>query len=260
MKEAWRDLVRHRAVLWMLILRDIKVQYRHAALGFAWAVMKPGILMVVMTVVFSRFARFPSEGFPYSIWVLAALVPWTFFAAALTTGASSLVAHPNLVTKIRFPREILPLAAVGSATFDLLIGLGLFAVLMAVYGIPVTGSIIYAVPLLAILIIWTTAFSLVLAAANVFYRDVRVVAPLLVQVWLFLSPVLYPISVVPDRWKALYAANPMVGVVDGLRRTLLAGHAPDAWTFASAGVASSGFLVIAYLYFKRVEPEFADVV
>lgn len=260
MRAAWRDLWQHRTVLWMLMVRDVKVQYRHAALGLAWAVLKPGLLMVILTVVFSHFARFPSEGFPYSIWVLAALVPWTFFSAALTTGAASLVAHPNLVTKIRFPREILPLAANGSAVLDLGIGMVLLGGLLALYGVPITLYALYAVPLLLILMLWTAAASLLLAAVNVFYRDVRVVTPLLIQVLLFASPVLYPLSVVPEQWRALYALNPMVGIIDGLRRALLAGQSPDPLSFGTALAVSCALAAVAYAYFKRVEPEFADVV
>jgi lipopolysaccharide transport system permease protein len=257
---AWRDLWQHRAVLWMLIRRDIKVQYRHAALGFAWAVLKPGLLMIILTIVFSHFARFPSEGLPYPLWILAALIPWTFFATALTSGASSLVSHHNLVTKIRFPREILPMAANGAAVFDLVIGVTLLGGLMAYFQVPLTIYALYAVPLLLIMVLWAMAVSLLLSAVNVFYRDVRVVTPLLIQILLFASPVLYPLSVVPEKWRMLYAMNPMAGVIDGLRRSLLMGQAPEPLSVATALASTGVLLAVSYLYFKRVEPEFADVV
>lgn len=236
------------------------MRYRQTLLGVSWAVLQPLLMMTIFAIVFSRLAGIPSEGAPYPLFAFVALLPWTFFSTSLTSGTGSLVNHTQLITKVYFPREILPFTYVVAALFDLTIGLGVLALLMVWFEAPFTLAIFYLVPLVVLLAAWSLAVALVLSAAQVRWRDVGVAMPVLVQVWMFVSPVIYPLGVVPDSWRPLYLLNPMAGIINSFRDVLLRGQAPDPTPLLYAVVVTACALPLAYLAFKRTEATMADVI
>ncbi len=255
-----RELWSYRGLFWFLVWRDIKVRYAQTVLGAAWAVLQPVLTMVIFSVIFGRFARLPSAGVPYSVFALAALVPWTYFATAITGASNSLTTNTGLITKIYFPRLLVPSAAAAAGLLDFVISFGFLAVMLLVYGIRPAPQALVVVPLAVMsMLVTVVGAGAWLAALNIQYRDVRFAVPFLVQVWMYVSPVIYPASLVPARYRLLYALNPMVGVIEGFRAGLLgAGNVP--WTDISMSVAV-GALVFATgtLYFRRAERVFADV-
>jgi lipopolysaccharide transport system permease protein len=254
-----RDLWDYRELLYFLTWRDIKVRYKQTALGAAWAVIQPFFTMVVFSVFFGRLAKLPSEGIPYPVFTYCALVPWTYFATALTQSSNSLVDQARLITKVYFPRLLVPAAAVVGGLVDLGISFLVLLAMLLYYGI-VPGPAVLLLPLFALLAALTAlATGLWLSALNVQYRDVRYTIPFLVQFWLFVTPVAYTATLVPERWRPLYALNPMTGVVEGFRWALLGRRdAPGAMLIVS--VASVLLLLIGGLfYFRRMERRFADV-
>ena len=236
------------------------MRYRQTVLGVSWAVLQPLLMMTIFAIVFSRLAGIPSEGAPYPLFAFVALLPWTFFSTSLTSGTGSLVSHTQLITKVYFPREILPLTYVVAALFDFTIGLGVLGLLMAWFEAPFTMAIVYLVPLVLLLAAWSLSVALVLSALQVRWRDVGVAMPVLVQVWMFVSPVIYPLGVVPDTWRPLYLLNPMAGIINSFRDVLLRGQAPDPAPLLYASVVTAGALPLAYLVFKRTEATMADVI
>lgn len=260
MLEHVRVLYRYRDLLWLWTVREIKIRYKQSVLGGAWAILQPLSLMLIFTLVFSLFVRVPTEGLPYPIFAYAALLPWTFFATSISFGVPSLVNNINLVTKIYFPREVLPIAAIGAALVDLALGFVVFLALLAIYQTPLSWQLLWLPLILLTQIVLTLGVTLFAAAVNVFYRDVRFVVPLALQLWMYATPVIYPLSVVPDYLRPVYALNPMVGIIDGYRRTLLLGQAPSAAYLGLAGALALGTLLLAYAYFKRVEWQFADLI
>ena len=254
--EVWQ----HRELLFFLAWRDVKVQYKQAALGVGWAVIQPVVMMVVFSIVFGRFAGLPSDDIPYPLFTFAALVPWQLFAATVQRSSTSVVANTNLVTKVYFPRLIIPLSALAVGVVEFGVAVVVFAGLMAWYGVVPTWHVI-ALPLFVLLALMSAlAVSLWLSAINVKYRDVRYVVPFLVQVGLFITPVAYSVTLVPEGvWRFVYGLNPMAGVVQGFRWALLGAAPPDSLLFAS--VAMTALLLVSGLYyFRRVERFFADVV
>jgi lipopolysaccharide transport system permease protein len=256
-----RELWSFRELLWTLTAREIKVRYAQSFLGVAWAIAQPLALMVAFSVFFGRFAGISSDGLPYPLFSYAALLPWTFFTTCLAFGVPSLVTNTSLVTKVYFPREILPLASVLSAGVDFGAAIAVYGLLMLLYRIQPTFAFLYLLPLLIVQLVFTLAVTLVLSAVNVAYRDVRYALPLVTQIWLYATPVIYPLSVVPEAIRQPYLAiNPMAAVVDGYRRVLVAGSTPDLPTLGIAGLSSTLLLVLSYSYFKRAERSFADVI
>jgi len=256
-----RELVRHGELLYLVTQREIKVRYKQSVLGVLWAVLQPFSLMLVFTVFFSLFARMPSDGIPYPIFSYTALLPWTFFSTSLSFAIPSLIANSNLITKIYFPREIIPLAAVLAAFVDFVIAAVIFVGMLLYYQIAPTWNVLYVVPLLVIQMIFTTGVCLLLSAFTVLYRDVRFTLPLLIQIWMFATPILYPVSIVPAKVRVLYmAANPMAVIIDGYRRAIVQGQPPELRYLANAAVISLVLLWLAYKYFKHLEREFADIV
>ena len=229
-------------------------------LGVAWAVLQPLMMMTVFAIVFSRLAGIPSEGAPYPLFAFVALLPWTFFATAVSSGTGSLVSHAQLITKVYFPREILPLTYVVAGLFDFTMGLGVLALLMAWFDATVTTAVVYLVPLVLLLAAWALAMTLIFSAAQVRWRDVGVAMPVLVQVWMFVSPVIYPLGVVPPAWRPFYLLNPMAGIINGFRDVLLRGQPPDPVPLAYASAVTACVLPLAYLAFKRTEATMADVI
>jgi lipopolysaccharide transport system permease protein len=255
-----REYVGAHELLYFLVLRNLKLRYKQTLLGATWAVLQPLLTMAVFTVIFGRLARLSSDGLPYEVFALAALVPWTYFANALAQAGNSLVDQHQLLTKVYFPRLLLPLAAVLAGLVDLSISCVMLLVVLAGFGIEPSLRLLGA-PAFALLAT-AAAFApgLWLAAFNVRYRDVRYVIPFLVQIWLFATPVAYSGSLVPERWRPVYGLNPMVGVVDGFR-WMIAPAAPFPAAELASGLVAVALVLLAGLFvFRRMEQSFADVV
>ena len=255
-----RELADAHELLYFLVLRSLKLRYKQTALGSAWAVLQPLLTMAVFSVVFGRLARLDSEGLPYPVFAFLALVPWTYFANALTQASNSLVEQQQLLTKVYFPRLLLPLAAVIAGLVDLAIAFVMLVVLLAWYGIAPSVRLLAAPAFVLLAAASALAPGLWLAALNVRYRDVRYVIPFLVQIWLFVTPVAYSSTLVPERWRPLYGLNPMAGVVDGFRWMVAPNAAAPAPTLGASIVAVAVLLTTGLYFFRRMERSFADVV
>jgi lipopolysaccharide transport system permease protein len=255
-----RELWRCRELLYFLVWRDIKVRYKQTMIGAAWAILQPFLTMVVFSILFGGLLSVPSEGVPYPIFSYTALLPWNFFAGALTRSGNSLVSDTNLISKVYFPRLVLPLSAVMSLVLDFAIAFIILLIMMIYYGI-VPGVGVLTLPLFLLLALMTAlACGVWLSAVNIKYRDVAYVIPFLTQFWLFVTPVAYPSTIIPERWRLLYSLNPMVGVVEGFRWALL-GRENLAWDLVFVSVLVVLALLISGLfYFRRMEHQFADVV
>jgi lipopolysaccharide transport system permease protein len=253
-----REIWHARELLYFLVWRDIKVRYKQTVLGVAWSVLQPLLTMVVFTVFFGRLAKVPSDGVPYPLFSLAALVPWTYFATAASNGSSSLVGSQHLIAKVYFPRVLVPLAAVLMPAFDLAISFGMLLVLLAWYHVAPSAAIA-TLPLYGLLGVMTAfAVTLWTSALSVRYRDARYVLPFVIQIWLFLTPVAYPASMIPARWRLLYGVNPMATVVEGFRGALLGTAGPGSMALVSIAVAVSA-LVAGAAYFRSVEGSIVDL-
>jgi len=255
-----RELWRYRDLARQIAARDVTVRYRQTALGIAWAVLQPIAFMVVFSIVFGNLAGLSSEGLPYPLFSLAALVPWTFFSTALLLGSDSLVANSALVAKIYFPRIFIPAGVIAAGLVDLGISLVILFIIVLAWGFVPSAAVLLLPLLIAIAVAAALGLSAALSAVNVRYRDVRYVVPFAIQLWLFATPVAYSSSVISEPWRTLYAINPMVGVVEGFRwATLGTAHAPVALMAVSAASALV-ILVAGLAYFDRVERGFADYV
>lgn len=256
----FRGLVRYREIFVTFVLRDLKVRYTQTLLGVLWAIIPPVTLMVVFNIVFARFARMPSEGIPYPVFVYSALLPWTFFASSLVAATTSVTGSYGIISKIYFPREVLPWSAIAATGVDFLVAATVFVVMTVYFHTPVTWYVLLVVPLLAVQVIFAGGIGLLAAAFNVYYRDVRHALPLLLQLWMYATPIAYPSSLIPDRLRVAYfLINPMAGLIDGYRRVLAHGMAPDPMLTAWAAVSSVGVFALCYRLFKRLEREFVDV-
>ena len=253
------ELWAYRELAGFMALRDVRVRYKQAALGIGWAVFQPLAGAVVFTFVFQRLADVQSDGLPYPVFAFAGLLAWNYTSGAVIKATQSLVSNAGLVTKVYFPRLLIPLAAVLPGLLDLAVTLPVLAVLCIAYDVG-PGWAVLTLPLwIAAAMVVAFAVGLLLAAVNVRYRDVNQAISLAVQLWLFLSPVAYPTSTVPEAWQPVYALNPMVGVVEGFRWCLLGGPAPGPWSLLSAAVTLA-LLGVALVYFQRTERRFADVI
>ena len=256
LKELWE----YRELLYFLIWRDIKVRYKQTVLGAAWAIIQPLFTMIVFSIFFGRLAKIPSDGLPYPIFAYCALLPWQLFAHALTESGNSLVASQNLITKVYFPRLVIPISAVLAGLVDFVIAFVVLLGMMFYYGIVPTAATL-TLPLFILLAIATAlAVGLWLSALNVQYRDVRYTIPFLTQFWLFSTPIAYPSSLVPEQWRPLYGLNPMAGVVEGFRWALLGTANPPGPMLAVSVAVVVALLVGGLYYFRRMEKTFADVV
>ncbi len=254
-----RELWAYRELLYFLVLRDVKVRYKQAALGLAWVVMQPLLTTLILTVFLGMLARVPSDDVPYMLFVFVGLLPWSFFSSAVTNGSNSLVGSAHLITKVYFPRAIIPSAAVGARLVDFAVSVVILAGLMAFYRIGPTVSLL-ALPLLTALVaLLALACVMISAAVNVKYRDVGAVMPVVVQLWMYVSPVLYPSKLVPEGWRWAYSLNPMVGIVENFRAAVFG--RPFDWRALSISAAYTVVLLVCASYvFRRVEREFADVI
>ena len=243
----------------MLTLRDIKVRYKQTVLGFTWAIIQPVMLMVVFSIFFGGFAKMPSDGLPYPIFVYAGLLPWTFFANSVSSAANSLVGSANLVSKVYFPRLIIPLASIGSGLVDFAIAGAILLGLMLFYGVGWSLNLLLAPFLIAGVIFIALGVGTLLCSLNVAYRDFRYVIPFMIQFWMFATPVVYPASLVPEAWRWVLYLNPMAGFVEGFRAAFLGGSIDFGGIALSLGVAFSMFL-LGVAYFEKVERQFADII
>src|SRR5580700_7566276 len=255
-----RDLWEYRELLYFLVWRDIKVRYKQTALGAAWAILQPVMTMLVFSIFFGRLAKVPSDGVPYPIFAYVALLPWQLFAFALTESSNSLVASQNLITKVYFPRLVIPISSVLAGLVDFAIAFVILLVMMLYYGIVPTAAVALLPLFLLFAVVTALSVGLWLSALNVKYRDVRYTIPFLTQFWMFATPVAYPASLVPEKWRALYGLNPMAGVVEGFRSSLVeTPSSPGAMTVVSC-VMVLLLLGTGLLYFRRMEGTFADIV
>jgi len=254
------ELWEYRELLYFLIWRDIKVRYKQTVLGAAWAIIQPFFTMVVFSLFFGKLARMPSDGIPYPVFTYAALVPWTFFAYGLNQSAASLVSNAHLISKVYFPRLVIPISSVLSGAVDFVLAFGLLLGIMLYYGIVPTWHVIWLPLLLLLAFVTALGVGLWLSALNVQSRDVRYTIPFLTQFWLFATPIAYPSSLLSEPWRTLYGINPMAGVVEGFRWALLGTQtAPGPIVLVSAS-AALGIFISGLFYFRRMEQTFADVI
>jgi lipopolysaccharide transport system permease protein len=261
----WKSLLAeirdHREALYFLVVRNLKIRYRQTVLGAAWAVVQPLALMLVFVVVAQKILKISSEGVPYPVFAFAALVPWTLFSGALTTTSESVVRDINLVSKVYIPRLLLPISAIGPLLVDFFVSFVLLLGMMAVYGIAPQLSALWWIPALTLLMIaLTLGLGLLLSALMVMYRDIRALVPLLIQLWLFASPIAYPISLIPEKWRPLYGLNPLAGPIAGFRSSLLGTPAPDGRLLAVSAATTLALLIVGLMYFVRTDRTFADVI
>jgi lipopolysaccharide transport system permease protein len=256
-----RELWRFRELVYFLALRDVKVRYKQTALGVAWVILQPLLAMGIFSIVFGQIARLPSEGVPYPLFVFAGLVPWFYFANATSGASGSVVGNTQLISKVYFPRLVIPVAAVLANLVDLAIGLTLELALLTYFGVHFTPRLVLVPALVLLVVLTALGISVWLSALDVQYRDVRYAVPFLIQVWLFATPIVYPASEVPERWRAFVALNPMAGVIEGFRWALLGSTAAfPAQLLASSVLIVGVALGTGLLYFRRMERTFADVI
>jgi lipopolysaccharide transport system permease protein len=254
------ELWEYRELLYFLIWRDVKVRYKQTALGASWAIIQPFFTMIVFSLFFGRLARIPSDGIPYPLFTFSALVAWTFFANGLTQSANSLVSSSQLIRKVYFPRLTIPIATVLSGAVDFALAFIVLLGMMLYYGVVPSWRIIYLPPFLLLAVVSSLGVGLWLSALNVKFRDVRYIVPFITQIWMFMTPIAYPSSLIHQPWRTVYGLNPMAGVVEGFRWALFGTNGAPGPVAAVSAVAAVFILVAGAYYFRRVEKHFADIV
>jgi lipopolysaccharide transport system permease protein len=255
-----RELWAYRELMYFFVWRDIKVRYKQTVIGAAWAVLQPVLTMLVFSLFFGKLAKIPSQGLPYPIFYYSALLPWMYFATAMQGATSIVVDNQRVITKIYFPRVVLPIASVLSGLLDFGISFCVFVIMMVYYGMMPSAAVLWLPVFLLLAVLTALGVGLWLSALNALYRDVRYVVPFLVQFWMFASPVAYPSSLVPAKWRWLYGLNPMAGVIEGFRWALT-GHGEAPGPLLAASSAAVILLVLSgLLYYHAVEGTMADVV
>ncbi|HLA09012.1 MAG TPA: ABC transporter permease [Pyrinomonadaceae bacterium] len=254
-----RDLWSYRELLYFLTWRDVKVRYKQTELGIAWAILQPLLTMVIFSIFFGRLAGVPSDNIPYPLFAYAGLLPWTFFANAISNSGNSLVGSANLITKVYFPRMIIPSSAVAAGLIDFAVAVVILVLLMIYYGVGTRWGVLMFPPLLLLTTILAVGIGMWLSALNVKYRDVRFALPFFVQLWMFVSPVIYPSSFLPDKFRWILTLNPMTGIIEGYRSSLFG--LPFNWTaLAISAAITAAILVYSAYNFRRMEKTFADIV
>jgi lipopolysaccharide transport system permease protein len=254
-----RDLWTYRELFYFLIWRDVKVRYKQTVIGVLWVVLQPLLGTLIFTIFFGVLARVPSGGVPYPLLVFTGLLPWTFFSSAITGSGTSLVLNSHLITKVYFPRMILPGAAIGGRLLDLAIALVILIGLMAYYGAPATANLLMLPVVIAFLTVLAWGVGMWTSAANVKYRDIGVILPVVVQLWMFVSPVAYPVTLIPQKWRWLYFLNPVAGMIEGFRSAIL-GLDFNWGPLAYAAVITIGLFFYSAFSFRRMERSFADII
>ena len=261
MNSEWlRDFWRYRELLYFLAWRDVKVRYKQAALGASWAILQPLLTMIIFTLFFGRLAGVPSDGIPYPLFSFCALVPWTYFATTLSQGGNSLIGNTSLITKVYFPRALLPAATVLSGLLDFIIGASFLALMMLYYHVKPGWPLLMAPLFVAGMVVLAFSVSMFLAALNVRYRDVKYALPFIVQIWLFVTPIIYPANFLPAKIKRFLAFNPMAGFLEGFRSSLFATRSVDWHLVGMSVLITAVLLVIGAVYFRKTERSFADIV
>jgi lipopolysaccharide transport system permease protein len=255
----WRELWRFRDLFWIFAQRDIKLRYRQTALGIVWVILQPLAAALIFAVIFGVLAHLPSNGAPYLLFVFAAMLPWNLFSGGVQRAGNSLITDARLITKVYFPRELIPLASSAAVLLDLAVASIVMLALMVLYHAAFAWTLLALVPLMFVALAITVGVSLFFSALNVYYRDFSYALPFLLQIWLYASPVVYASSLVPERWRLVYGLNPMVGVIDGFRWAFLGGPFPLGTT-VEAGVLGLLVLLLGAYVFERVERSFADVI
>ena len=255
-----RELWDYRELFYFLVWRDIKVRYKQTALGMTWAIVQPIFTVVIFSVFFGRLAKIPSDGIPYPLFSFAALVPWTFFSYGLNQSSNSLVGSANLITKVYFPRLAVPIASVVAGTVDFLLAFVVLIAMMVYYRVPPTTNIVFLPLFFLLTVVTSLGVGLWLSALNVKFRDVRLVLPFLVQLWMFATPIAYPSSLLHGVWRNIYGLNPMVGVVEGFRWALLGVKSPPGTIVYVSAIIAVLLLTGGVMYFRRMEKTFADLV
>jgi lipopolysaccharide transport system permease protein len=264
-KKGWqlidfRELKEYRDLFYFLVVRDIKVKYKQTVLGGLWAVIQPVFSMIVFTLFFGRLAKIPSDGVPYPIFNYSAMVAWTYFATSINGSGNSLIGNTNLVSKVYFPKLIIPLSPVLASLLDFGIAFVVLIAMMIYFGLYPTFSILVVPVLVALLVLTASGVGAALAALNAKYRDIRYAIPFLIQLWMFASPIVYPASIVPEKYRAFYALNPMAGIIEGLRSVLL-GTVPFPTTMVVvSAIVSFLFFLSGIFYFRQMERYFADII
>jgi lipopolysaccharide transport system permease protein len=253
------ELWAYRELLYFLTWRDVTVRYKQTALGVSWAILQPLATMIIFTIFFGHLAKIPSEGLPYALFSYSGLVLWTFFSNGLTLSSNSLVASSNLITKIYFPRLVIPLGAVLAGFVDLVLAAIVLAGLMVVYTTAPPPAVVMAPLFVLLAFVTVVGAGLWLSALNVKYRDIRYVVPFLVQLWLFATPIAYPTSLLHEPWKTIYGLNPMVGAIDGFRWSVLGTPSPG-WSAVVSAFSATVLLATGLYYFRRMEKGFADII
>ena len=255
-----KELISYRELLIALTKREIKIRYKQTSLGSAWAVLQPFSLMLIFSLVFGSFLGLESQGLPYPVFYYSALLTWLFFSTSVSFGSHAVINNSNLVAKVYFPRETLPIASIGAATLDLIVASLIFVLMMFYYKIPLTFSLIYIIPIIAILVLFTLSVVLFTSALVVIWRDLKFVVPLVVQIWMFASPIIYPVSKVPDNLQFFYMLNPMAVVIENFRSVTLFAEVPVFSQILTAAVISVILFFISYYFFKIKEKSFADII
>jgi lipopolysaccharide transport system permease protein len=254
------DLWRFRELLYFMVWRDLKVRYKQTALGASWAILQPVLTMVIFSIIFGRYAGMPSDSLPYPIFTFTALLPWNYFANAFTTAGNSLITNTQLISKVYFPRLIIPVATTLVGLVDFMLAFVVLGLMMVYYRIWPTWNVIFLPAFLALAVITALGVGLWLSALNVQFRDIRYVIPFLAQFWLYATPVAYSSSIIPDRWRWLYGLNPMAGVVEGFRWALLGKAETPGLLLLASTIVALVICVSGIFYFRRTERGFADII
>lgn len=255
-----RELWQYKELLYFLIWRDLRVRYKQTIIGVAWVVFQPLITMVIFTIIFGYIMKVPSSGFPYPIFVYSALIPWIYFSSSLSQGSASLISNSNLISKVYFPRLIIPFVSVTTYLFDFTLSFIILFFMMFWFGFQPTERLLTVPGFLAITYATALGINLWFSALNVRYRDVGYLLPVVVQLWFYLSPIIYPISIVPEKWRPLYSLNPMVTVIQGFRFAFLGMQAPKLQGIIASLFIVAALLVSGIIYFRSTEKTFADVI
>ena len=255
-----REFWNYRELFYFFIWRDIKIRYKQTILGAMWAVIQPFFTMVVFTIFFGNFAKVPSEGVPYPVFSYSALVPWTYFSGAMALSANSLVGNSNLLTKVYFPRFAIPASAVFSGILDFLIASTILFGIMVYYHIPLSWNLLLWPILVLPLVLMALGLGMIFSSLNVKYRDIKYTIPFIIQIWLFATPIIYPISMLPDKYKMLVALNPLTGIIEAFRSTVIPNKQIDLWLLLFSVTVSILLFIIGLIYFRKTEKVFADIV
>lgn len=255
-----REVWAYRELLGLLAWRDVTVRYKQSVVGIGWAVLQPLLTMAIFTIIFGKFAKLPSDGIPYPVFTYCALLPWNYFARSLGDSSDSLVGSSHLVTKVYFPRLVLPISKVFAGLIDFSVAFVILLGMMWWYGIQPTWGLMFLPLFITIAMLVALGVGTWLTALNVRYRDIKFVVPFLIQIWMYASPVAYSTSLIPDRWKGIYSLNPMVGVVEGFRWALLGKAPPDFQMLSIPLFMTVAILISSLYYFRRMETLFADII